>query len=90
MRGERIERRGIGDFPAVERRPLVLAGMDDDALLAVVHAQRERAAALVDHLHAEKARAVGRPILDVLGADADIAQGIEQFIAGLLQAVISY
>ena len=76
-RGKRVERRGIGDFPAVERRPLVRVAMDDDALLAVVHAQRERAAALVDNLHAEKARAVIRPIVEILGADADIAERVE-------------
>ena len=77
MRRQRIERRGIGDFPAVERRPLGLVAMDDDALLAVVHAQRERAAALVDQLHAEKAGAVSRPIVEILGADADISQSVE-------------
>ena len=64
MRRKRVERRGIGDFPTVERRPLVLVGMNDDALLAIVHAQRERAAALVDHLHAEKARAIEMCIRD--------------------------
>ena len=77
MRRERVERRGIGDFPAVERRALVLVAMNDDALLAVVHAQRERAAALVDQLHAEKTGAVSRPIVEILGADADIAQRVE-------------
>ena len=77
MRRERVERGGVGDFPAVERRAFVLVGVDDDALLAVVHAQRERAAALVDHLHAEEAGAVGRPIVEILGADADISQRFE-------------
>ena len=55
MRRERIERRRVGDLPAVERRAFVCVGVDDDALLAVVHAERERAAALVDQLHAEEA-----------------------------------
>ena len=77
MRGERIERRGVGDLPAVERRPLVLVGMHDDALLAIVHPQSQRAAALVDELHAEEPGAVVRPIVEVLGADADIAQRVE-------------
>ena len=77
MRRERIERRRVGNLPAVERRAFVFVGVDDDALLAVVHAQRQRAAALVDQLHAEKVGAVSRPILEVLGADTDIAQGVE-------------
>src|SRR5262245_12950494 len=77
MRGERIKRRGVGDLPAVERRALVLVGMDDDALLAVVHAQRQRATALIDELHAEKPRAIGGPIFQIPGADTDIAERIE-------------
>ena len=77
MRGECIERRRIGHFPAVERRAVILVGMDDDALLAVVHAQSERAAALIDKLHAEKTRAVGRPVFQVSRADTDIAERIE-------------
>ena len=77
MPSQFIERLGVGDFPAVERRAFVLVGMDDDALLAVVHAQRQRAAALVDKLHAEEIRAVTRPILEIFGADTDITQGVE-------------
>ena len=77
MRRQRVERGGVGDLPAVERRALVLVGMDDDALLPVVHAQSERAAALVDELHAEEAGAVSRPIVEILGADSDIAQRVE-------------
>src|SRR5262249_16385276 len=77
MRGEHIQRRGIGDLPAVERRPFVLVGMDDDALLAVVHAQRQRAATFVDSLHAEKPRAIGGAVFQIAGADTDIAERIE-------------
>src|SRR5262249_62177781 len=77
MRGERIERRGMGHFPAVERGALVFIGVNDDALLAIVHAQRQRAAALLDKLHAEEARAIGRPVLEIAGADTDITERIE-------------
>ena len=77
MRRKRIERRRVGNLPAVERRAFIFVGVDDDALLAVVHAQRQRATALVDQLHAEKVGAVNRPILEALGADTDIAQGVE-------------
>jgi hypothetical protein len=39
MRGERIERRGVGHFPAEERNPFAAVGIDQDALLAVVHSE---------------------------------------------------
>src|SRR5271170_7971115 len=93
MRRERIERRRIGDFPAVERWAFVLVGVNDDALLAIVHTQSERAAALVDQLHAEESGAVLRPVIEVFGADADIAQRIEIHRGSLCQFVanaISY
>jgi len=51
--------------------------MDDDPLLAVVHAQRQRATASLDKLHAEKARAEALPVLESPGADPDIAERIE-------------
>ena len=66
MRGERIERRRIRHLPAEEARRVARVRMDHEALLAVVHAERERAAALVDQLHAEEPRAVGRPVFQVL------------------------
>ena len=74
MRGQRVERRGIGDFPTVEGGTFVIVSLNDDPLLAIIHAQGERAAALVDELHAEEARAIGRPFVDILGTDADISQ----------------
>ena len=39
MRGERFERRGVGHFPAEERNPFAAVGIDQDALLAVVHSE---------------------------------------------------
>jgi hypothetical protein len=47
--------------------------MDNNALLAVVHAQRQRAPGLFDQLHAEKVRAVRCPFAEIFGANADIA-----------------
>ena len=74
MRGVGVERRGVGDLPAVEARRLGVGRVDHEPLLAVVHAEGERAAALVHELHAEELAAVGRPVLEVLGADSDITQ----------------
>ena len=77
MRRQRVERAGIGDFPAVKCRPLARILLDDDALFAIIHAQRQCAAAFVDKLHAEKARAVGGPLIKVFAADADIAERLQ-------------
>ena len=77
MRRQRIEGGGIGDFPAIERGTFVRAGMHDHALLAIIHAQGERSAGLLDKLHAEKARAIGRPLIEIAGADADVAEGLQ-------------
>ncbi len=71
---KRIQRRRIRHFPAEECRAAIGVGIHDDALLAVIHAQREHAARLVDELHAEKTRRVGRPVFQIPGADADIAE----------------
>src|SRR5579862_9004088 len=76
-RRQRVESGGIDDFPAIERGTLLGAGMHDHALLAIIHAQGKRSAGLLDKLHAEKARAVGRPLIEIGGADADIAEGLQ-------------
>jgi hypothetical protein len=38
MRRQPLERGRAGDLPAVERNTFALAGVNDDALLTVVHA----------------------------------------------------
>ena len=57
MRGKAIERCGIGHFPAEKPDPFAAVGIDDDALLAVVHAEGKRRARFVDALQAEQAGA---------------------------------
>ena len=42
MRGQRIECLGVGNFPAEEADAFAAIGMDDDPLLAVIHAEGER------------------------------------------------
>ena len=41
LRRERVERGGVRDFPAEEADAFAAVGIDDDALLAVVHAERD-------------------------------------------------
>src|SRR6202030_999936 len=74
VRAEPIERRGIRHLPAEEADALAAVLVHDQALLAIVHAQRERRAAAVDRLQAQELRAVARPVVDVLGAEPDIAE----------------
>ncbi len=75
-RRERIERGGVRHLPAEEADALPAVGIDHEPLLAVVHAERHGVAALVDPLQAEEIAAVAGPVLQALGADADISQGL--------------
>src|SRR5262249_27942090 len=71
---EAIERRRVGNFPAIEGRTFAAVLLHHDPLLAVVHAERERRAAAIDELHAEEAPAIGGPVLQAPRADANISQ----------------
>src|SRR5262245_27923439 len=75
--GERIERRTVGHFPAKEADALTAVRIHDDALLAVVHAERQARAAPVDALQAEQAGAVPAPVVERLGANADVSQSLD-------------
>src|SRR5579883_961957 len=77
MRGEGVECRGVGDFPAEKADALPAIGVDDQPLLAVVHAKSQRRARLVDALQPEQVRAIARPIAQILGANTDIAQSLK-------------
>src|SRR5262249_559945 len=69
-----VKRRGVGDLPAEEADALPAVGVDHEALLAIIHAEGEARATLVDALQAEEVFAVARPVAQVLGANPDIAQ----------------
>src|SRR5262249_21040432 len=69
-----VQRRGVGDLPTEEADALPAVGVDHEALLAIIHAEGEARAALVDALPAEEVFAVARPVAQVLGANPDIAQ----------------
>src|SRR5204863_283376 len=76
-RGELVERGGIRDLPAEKGGPVGIVGLDDEPLAAVVHAQAQRGPAALDELHAEKVFAETRPILEVAGAQPDIAERLQ-------------
>src|SRR5262249_18384450 len=69
-----VQRRGVGDLPAEEADALPAVGVDHEALLAIIHAEGEARAALVDALQAEEGFAVARPVAHVPGANPAIAQ----------------
>src|SRR5205823_427053 len=76
-RGEPVERHGIRDFPTEKAGPIRGVGLDEQPLAAVVHAQAQGQSAALDQLHAEKAFAETRPILEVAGAQPDVAERLQ-------------
>ena len=75
--GVGVERGCVRHLPAEEARRVAGVLVHHKALLLVVHAERGGAAALVHQLHAEEPAGVGRPVLQILGAKADIAEGLQ-------------
>src|SRR4029079_4177571 len=69
--------RGVAHLPAEDARCLARVLVHHQALLLVVHAEGGGAAALVNELHAEEPAGVGRPVLQILVAKADIAQSLQ-------------
>src|SRR5262249_61925788 len=76
-RRERTERSGVRDLPAEHVNALAAVGIHDDPLLAVVHAERDRRARLVDALQPEEAGTEARPVGEVPGAGLDITQSFD-------------
>ena len=75
---ETIKRCRVGDFPAEERNALAAILGDDEPLLAVVHAEGQRAAALVHELHSEELLAEARPVFQRLGAHAHVSESFNR------------
>src|SRR5262249_48604170 len=69
-----VESGGVRDLPAEERDTLAAVAIDDQTLLAVVHTTGQAWPTLADALHPEQPFAVARPVVDILGANPDIAQ----------------
>ena len=80
-RRERVERGASATSQPKKPMPCPPSASTTNALLAVVHAERHRRAALVDALQAEEVGAVARPVLQALGADPDISQMLEWCLA---------
>src|SRR5262249_5138322 len=72
-----LERGAVRDFPAEEADALAAVGAHHHALLAVVHPQRKALRALVGDLHAEEAGAEAGPVLERLGAHADVTEPLD-------------
>ena len=79
-RSKTVERRGVGHFPTEKADALAAIGIDDDALLAVVHPERQRRARLVDALQPEQTGAVARPIAQILGTHADVTESLRNTV----------
>ena len=78
VRGEGIEGGRVGDLPSEAMRGGIAVLLDDDALLAVVHAENQARTRALDELHAEQSGPVVRPVLEVVGPDSDIAERRER------------
>src|SRR5206468_1429000 len=74
LRRDGVERGGVRHLPAEEADAFAAVLADDDALLAIVHAQSEGLCALVHELHAEERGAEARPVLKRLRAHADVTE----------------
>ena len=59
---------------AVGITALAAIGIDDDALLPIVHAERHAARAFVDTLKSKRPAAIGSPVAQILGANPEIAE----------------
>src|SRR4029078_11843752 len=68
-RRDRIERSGVRYFPAEKTDALLTGALEDDTLFAVLHAERDSLAALVDALKTEHAAGIFRPVFHIVGAN---------------------
>src|SRR3954447_6281988 len=77
MRRHPIQRRPVSNLPAEKATAISAVAVDDQPLLAVVHAQREAGAAAFDHLHAEQAGGELRPVRELVADNADISETLQ-------------
>ena len=71
---ELIEAGGVGDFPAEEARAFAHRTVDDDALLAVVHPERQQRIAALDGLQADQGGPELSPVLQRIRSEARVTQ----------------
>ena len=72
--GERVQRGGVRDLPAEEARAFAHRAVDHDALLAVVHPERQQRIAALDRLQADQAGAELPPVVQRIRPEARISQ----------------
>ena len=82
-RRKRVERGGVRDLPAEEADALAAVGIDHEALLAVVHAERHGWSGSCRVAPGRGSSWRSCPVTQVLGADADVTQADD---AGFLRA----
>src|SRR6185369_17747179 len=64
----------VGDFPAEEARAVAQGAVDYDALLAVVHPERQQRIAALDRLQPDQAGPELPPVLEVGRSETGISQ----------------
>ena len=74
LSAQRIEIVGGGNLPTHEGQPLASLARDDQALLAVVHAEQAGRSAAIDFLHAEQAGGESFPVGGLGRIDPDVTQ----------------
>ena len=73
-RRQRIQRRAVGNLPAEEARAFAHRAVDHDALLAVVHPERQQRIAALDRLQPDQAGPELPPVLEVIRSETGISQ----------------
>ena len=86
---QRRQRGGIRDLPAEETRAVRHRAVDDDALLAVVHPERQQRRAALDRLQADQPGPELPPIVQIGRAEPDISQSLHRHRAPPLLSISS-
>ena len=71
---QRIKRGAVCDLPAEEARPFAHRAVDDDALLAVIHPERQQRIAALHRLQPDEAGPELPPVLEVGRSEPGISQ----------------
>src|SRR5262245_29706374 len=74
LRRQRLERARVSHLPAEHIDALAAISVNDDALLAVVHAERNGRGTPVDPLQAKKPGSIARPVAKIPGAGANVTE----------------